>query len=327
MNKTIISAAMLSLVIGTAAIGQTKAVPENDKKESITIRKKADSKEKITIVIDGDKITVNGKPLEELKDADIQVLRKKGIGPLMPRIRAKIAPMMGSMKMLDKYRNVGPVTGPKMAFLGVASQKDEKGAKIVSVTEESAAEKAGLQKDDIITKIGDDHAIKEAEDLSKAVHSYKPGDKITITYLRDGKEKSTAATLGEDNTSSTLIYNFKDEDFNFEMPRQPRIQMLDDFGGAFIRKPRLGLEIQDIEEGKGVKILDVDSDTPGAKAGLQKDDIITAIDGAAINSVDDLKAKGKDWKEGETHKLTYQRKGKIVSTDIKFPKKLKTADL
>ena len=34
----------------------------------------------------------------------------------------------------------------------------------------------------------------------------------------------------------------------------------------FSRKPRLGLQIQDIEEGKGVKILDVDSNTPAARA-------------------------------------------------------------
>ncbi len=320
MNKTIISAAMLSLLIGSAAIAQTKALPEKDKKESITIRKKADSKEKITIVIDGDHITVNGKPLEELKDADIQVLRNKGIGPLMPRIKAKIAPMMGSMKMMGNL-------GPKQALLGVVSQKDEKGAKIISVTEASAAEKAGLQKEDIITKIGDDHTIKSAEDLSKAVHGYQPGDKITITYLRDGKEGTTTATLGEDTGFTSMMYHLNDGDFNFEMPGQPRIPRLDNMGIAFNSKPRLGLEIQDLEQGNGVKILDVDSDTPGAKAGLQKDDIITEIDGAAINSVDDLRAKGKDWKEGETHQLTYQRNGKTASATVKFPKKLKTADL
>ncbi len=63
MNKRIISAAMLSLIIGSAAIAQTKALPQKDKNESITIRKKADSREKINIVFDGDNITLNGKQL------------------------------------------------------------------------------------------------------------------------------------------------------------------------------------------------------------------------------------------------------------------------
>ena len=108
------------------------------------------------------------------------------------------------------------------------------------------------------------------------------------------------------------------------MPRQPRMNGME---FSYNRRPRLGLEIQDLEEGKGVKILDVDEETPAAKAGLQKGDVISEVDGKPIGSVDDLKSKVKDLKEGESIKITYTRAGKTQNTEIKFPKKIKTAEL
>jgi serine protease Do len=45
--------------------------------EQITIVRKTDSKDKTVIEINGDKITVNGKPIEDLKDGDITVHRNK----------------------------------------------------------------------------------------------------------------------------------------------------------------------------------------------------------------------------------------------------------
>ena len=120
-------------------------------------------------------------------------------------------------------------------------------------------------------------------------------------------------------------FKLNGDDFHFNMPSMPRMDGMD-FNYNF-RKPRLGVEIQDLAEGRGVKILDVDSDTPAGKAGLQKDDVITEIDGKSIASVDELKARVKELKEGDSIKVTYLRNGKSQTTDIKFPKKLKTADL
>lgn len=321
MNTKIVPLVLLMAVIGLTASAQTKEKEKasKDKQESITIRKKGDSKEKLTIVVDGDNITVNGKPLEDLKDDDIEILHRKGIGPLSPKIRGKLAPM-GSMKMFGE----GFPFGGNRAFLGVVSEKTDKGAKITSVQKESAAEKAGLKKDDIITKIGD-AKIEGSDDLYESIGKYKPEDKVTVTYLRDGKESTITATLGK-NANEARVFNFKNEDFKFEMPEMPRMDGMD-FNFNFPHKPRLGLEIQDLEEGKGVKILDVDNDTPASKSGLQKNDVITEIDGKAINSVDDLKAKLRDLKPGDSVKLSYQRDGKTQNADIKLPKKLKTAEL
>jgi len=316
MNMKMIPIALLAICFGVTASAQTKE--KTTKEESITIRKKGDSKEKTTIVIDGDNITVNGKSLADLKDSDIEVLRDKDFGPMMPKIRGRIAPG-GSIKMFgDDFP-----FGGNSAFLGVVSEKTEKGAKIISVEKESAAEKAGLKKDDIITKVGDSK-IEGSDELYEAIGEYKPEQTVGINYLRDGKEGTASATLGKSKTVKSRVFKFDGGDFNFDMPVMPKMNGMN---FDFNRKPRLGLEIQDLAEGKGVKIVDVDSESAAARAGLQKDDVVTEMDGKSVASVDDLKAKVKELKEGDSIKLTYQRNGKTQTADIKFPKKLKTADL
>lgn len=322
MNKKLVS--LLLLVAGFAITGQaqSKGSPQTSKEKSITIRKKSDSKEKMTIVVDGDKVTVNGKPLEELKDSDVEVFQNDHFRELMPQIRKHLAPL-GSLKMMgDDF----PI-GTNRAFLGVTTEKNEKGARISSVEKESAAEKMGLQKDDIITKVGDT-PIEGSEGLFEAIGKYKPEDKVNITYLRDGKTHTATATLGKSKMPKIQAFTLDGDRFRFDMPDMPGLNDRNfrfDFND--IRKPRLGLGIQDLAEGKGVKVLNVDEDTPAAKAGLQKEDIITGIDGTAVNSVDELKGKIKDLKEGSSLSVTFQRSGKTQSTTLTLPKKLKTAEL
>jgi len=82
------------------------------------------------------------------------------------------------------------------AILGVVTEKSEKGALVKEVNKESAAAKAGLQVGDVITKLGDTK-IESADGLYNAVGKYKPEEKVSIGYLRDGKEKTTSAVLGK----------------------------------------------------------------------------------------------------------------------------------
>ncbi len=327
MKQKFLPILLLATGVTVAATAQTKEKVEKvekEKKENIIIRKKGDTKEKLTIVVDGENITVNGKPIEEMKDTDVEILRNKGITSIGPRLKGRLAPM-GSMKMFggDNFS----ITSNR-AFLGVTSEKSDKGAKISSVEKESAAEKIGLKKDDIITKVGDTK-IEGSDDLYEAIGKYKPEDKVTISYLRDGKEATATAVLGKSKSADVRTFNLDKlegmgNNFRFEMPDLPRMNGME---MMYNRKPRLGMEIQDVEEGKGVKVLDVDDDTPAAKAGLQKNDVISDIDGKSIASVDELKSRLKDLKEGDSLVVTFQRAGKTQTATIKLPKKLKTAEL
>lgn len=62
----------------------------------------------------------------------------------------------------------------------------------------SPADKAGIKEGDIITKINNE-TVGTNGSLSSILGEYRPGDKITITYLRDGKENTTTVTLGTYN--------------------------------------------------------------------------------------------------------------------------------
>ncbi|MDN0199401.1 trypsin-like peptidase domain-containing protein [Streptomyces sp. S.PNR 29] len=57
------------------------------------------------------------------------------------------------------------------------------------------ADKAGLKPGDVITKL-DDHVIDSGPTLIGEIWTHKPGDKVTITYERGGKEHTTELTLG-----------------------------------------------------------------------------------------------------------------------------------
>jgi hypothetical protein len=129
-----------------------------------------------------------------LKDGQVEINIRKSNGGDSKDIIAKIEN--------DDERAVEP-----RAFLGVfvedvddydvsGSQKPDKGAVVSDVIAQTPAEKAGLQKGDIITRVNDNE-ISNGQQFREAIRSFKPGDEISITYLRDGKENKVAATLDE----------------------------------------------------------------------------------------------------------------------------------
>jgi len=70
------------------------------------------------------------------------------------------------------------------------------GVVVIEVQEKSPADKAGLKKGDVITKIEDYNASSVAK-LKYYLYKYNSGDKVKITYIRDGKTLTTTATLTE----------------------------------------------------------------------------------------------------------------------------------
>ncbi|WP_069887358.1 S1C family serine protease [Streptomyces luteocolor] len=70
------------------------------------------------------------------------------------------------------------------------------GVAVVEARKDGAAAGAGLKAGDIITRVGDDE-ITTIDSLSEVLASDKPGQKVEVTYVRDGSEKSAEVTLGE----------------------------------------------------------------------------------------------------------------------------------
>jgi len=70
------------------------------------------------------------------------------------------------------------------------------GAYVMEVVADSPASTAGLQQGDIITRIGD-VTLDETHSYVNTLFTFKPGDQVTLTVLRDGKETQIQITLGE----------------------------------------------------------------------------------------------------------------------------------
>lgn len=315
-----IAAALFLLVQPVAAQDKDK---DNDKSklndnEEIIIKKKTDKDTKVTIEIKDGDVKVNGKPIDEFDDDNI-VIRKGRAGAYTLLRPHSPFTTSGALNFSDD----GRMFNSTIAFLGVVSEKAEKGIKVEEITKGSAAEKAGLKTGDIITKIDDD-AINTPEELTSVIRKHKPEDKVTITYERDGKTDKVTATLGKRSTMS----------FHYEMPAMPAMPDMnfnwnDDNNHVFLAapKPRLGIKAQDTEDGKGVKVLDVDEESAAEKAGIKEDDIITEFDGKKVNSADELAAAAREAKTKPSVKVTFNRSGKPQTVEIKTPRKLKTANL
>lgn len=83
----------------------------------------------------------------------------------------------------------------------VQSSTLAQGALVRSVEKNGPADDAGLQDGDVITKVGDD-LIDGSESLIATIRGHRPGEEVTLTYLRDGRTRTTTAKLGSDADSS-----------------------------------------------------------------------------------------------------------------------------
>jgi putative serine protease PepD len=95
----------------------------------------------------------------------------------------------------DQLLKGGKVSHP---YLGVNVANGDGGALISEVVAGGPAEKAGLRKGDLVTKIGE-RTITDSAGLVGAVQAGKAGDQLKITIKRDGNEQQITATLGENS--------------------------------------------------------------------------------------------------------------------------------
>src|ERR1700733_4516385 len=146
---------------------KTVTIDDADQSE-IIIRQKGDKDTKITLEIKNGEYFINGKPLEKFDDQNVIVEKREISGDNDVNIYSpspfRINPWDEDRLDRDQRnkdemaRRIQKSIQIRMnsAFLGVSSRKAEKGgATVLEVTKGSPAEKAGLKKGDIITKVND----------------------------------------------------------------------------------------------------------------------------------------------------------------------------
>jgi putative serine protease PepD len=107
----------------------------------------------------------------------------------------------------DQLENSGKVSH---GWMGVLCSKDdaerpEGGATVVEVLPGSPAAKAGLEKDDVITRAGDQRVAGRA-DLVAASRSLRPQDPLDVQYWRNGRSKTVTVTLGAGDSQLLAAY-------------------------------------------------------------------------------------------------------------------------
>ena len=137
-------------------------------------------------------------------------------------------------------------------------------------------------------------------------------------------EKNRTFIYKDDN------HRMNGNDFNFKMPKMPNLPNYNynyNYKFGEHNPPKLGVKIEDTENGTGAKILNVEEGSAADKAGLKKDDIITEIDGEKVNNVDDIKQQIDEADDKESLKLKANRNNAEMNFEIKIPKELNKADL
>ena len=83
-----------------------------------------------------------------------------------------------------------------LARYRITLDMNQTGAVVIQVQDNSPADKSGLKMGDVITKI-EDYEVESVARLKYYLYKYSPGDKVKVTYIRDGKTKTDTITLGK----------------------------------------------------------------------------------------------------------------------------------
>lgn len=109
--------------------------------------------------------------------------------------KAVVRPMLG-VSMIDL---TAISSEERASVLGLKGNEVENGVIVGSVEKDSPAEKAGIKKYDVITAL-DGQAISSRSELQAVLYQKQIGDKLEVTYYRDGSKKTANVTLDQDSS-------------------------------------------------------------------------------------------------------------------------------
>ena len=196
-----------------------------------------------------------------------------------------------------------------------------RGVGITQVVKDSPAEKAGIRKDDVILRI-DGENVNSVRKLNRLISEMAPDHSVRVTVSRGGAEQELTATIGKRNNSNLVrdllsgeprAWRFEGTDpkvFKWEGPVFDRnFGQAGDLAFLLQNSRRIGVSTMQltkqladyfgVADGKGVLVTAVTDDGPAAKAGVKAGDVITAVDGEAVDSPGDISRVISRKKEGD----------------------------
>jgi S1-C subfamily serine protease len=186
------------------------------------------------------------------------------------------------------------------------------GVQLSGIVPDSPADKAGLEKNDIILELAGEK-IYTGNQITKMLKKYTKGDVISLKIWRD--EKAI-------NKKVTLEYRKAKQDFFsfFEKPQNVYVYGLNE------NTKMIGITVDEISKSKkkelkiesGVLVDHVRDDFPAKEADIRIGDIIQKADGKAVDSATDLRDIINEFKVGEKIKLVVLRGNKTKKINVKI---------
>jgi serine protease Do len=188
--------------------------------------------------------------------------------------------------------------------------KDVTGVLIASVTDNSPAEKAGVEPGDIVLKVNDEK-METLEQLQNTIASYPPDEKVELTIWRDGKRKTLTVKLGERPGQEELASSRSGEkptsmstELGFEVQA-----LTDDLAR------RLGYE-----DDEGVLVSDVKRNSVADREGIREGDLITSVNRRPIKSIRDFNQEMDKLKEDDIVLFRIKREDVNLFAALRVPK-------
>lgn len=195
--------------------------------------------------------------------------RGQGIGFSIPTNMAKgvISQLMEKGKVVRGWLGVviQPITQEIAESMGYESTD---GALVSDISPGSPAEKAGLQRGDVVVKF-DGEPIKEFTSLSKLVGMKAPGTSSKITVLRNGEPKEISVVLGEMPDDETPSQSQREEDIELS-------DITPDIAARF-----------GVEDKAGVLVTNVNRGSSAWEAGFRPGDVILEVNKNPVANLGD----------------------------------------
>jgi serine protease Do/serine protease DegQ len=165
--------------------------------------------------------------------------------------------------------NIQDITPDLAATYGL---KDNSGALVANVNPGSAAERAGIQINDVIVSVNG-MRVRDSGSLKYTIGLLRPKEQVQVSLIRDGKEVNVTAVLDELSAAAAAAPE--------EVPG-----LGDKLDPVFD-----GAELRDNDKGgtPGVLVARVDQGSPAAERGLRPGDIITKINRVPVRSLADAR--------------------------------------
>ena len=206
----------------------------------------------------------------------------QNIGFAVPiNVARRLLPQLKEGKVVRGFLgiSIGPVEADVQESLGLKSRD---GALVQSVEKGMPADKAGIRHEDVIVRV-DQTPVKNNRDLIDYVSAKRPGTKVTLTFIRGGKEKTTVATLETRREEGEVT----EEEPAADEHREKIGISVDDLTPALRSGYSIGKDIE------GVVLTHVKNVSAAADAGLREGDVIQEVNGKPVTTVEEFRAELK----------------------------------